>query len=82
MDKTLTEIFKENRQQELMAVMEFIADAPPSAIASIVNEIHTVHNNLSVYDYKTRLYRRVDRIGFDGECVILELKDSAVKKSI
>lgn len=70
----LAELMKKNRREELKAIYKFIDRCDFKEIASIVEEIRCVHNNLVAWNEKTKSLDKVKSISIDGECIQLNLQ--------
>lgn len=71
----LDKLMEENREKELRAIYRFIATASTEELASIIAEMHCIHDNMLVFNRKHKSLDRVELIGVNGECIQLNVKE-------
>jgi hypothetical protein len=63
-----------HRKEELIAVYAFIATCDYEEIATIVEEIRCVHDNLFTFNPNTKSFDKVESVCINGESIQLNIE--------
>lgn len=70
----LNELIESNRIEQLKAIMRFIDKCGPTELALIIEEIRCCHNNIFVFNTKTKSLDKVEQICLNGECIQINVR--------
>lgn len=71
---SLDQFFKNIRKEELKAMYKFIYMCDVEELASIIEEIRCVHDNLMALNEDTRLLAKIESVSINGECIQLNIE--------